>query len=199
VDWRHLVGFGLALVLVAGIVFVAVPNEYRYASQRLHTWLNPMESNDGAAYQITQARGALAVGGLWGRGFLESNQKMNRLPLSTKDFVYPVMVEELGFAGGVWIILLFVALAWAGLGLSRSCRDPFNQTAIAALGFTVCLQGLVNIGTTIGTLPLSGLTLPFFSEGGTSLVVSLLAVGTMAALALGESRGARALRRQRHP
>jgi cell division protein FtsW len=133
---------------------------------------------------------------VFGRGFLKSDQKMNRLPLSTKDFVYPVMVEELGYVGGVAIILLFLYIAFVGLQLSLAARDPFNQVVIAALGFGLCLQAFINIGTTIGTLPLSGLTLPFFSEGGTSLVVSLAAIGLMYALGRCELIQARAEARQ---
>ncbi|MCH7472028.1 FtsW/RodA/SpoVE family cell cycle protein [bacterium] len=196
VSWRPLLGFILMIALLGGLAMTAVPNYYSYAAKRVETWLNPTANNDSAAYQITQSRGALAEGGLWGRGFLKSEQKMNRLPLSTKDFVFPVMVEELGFAGGLLIILLFVNLAWVAVRLAGCCRDPFNRTVIAALGFTIALQALVNIATTTGTLPLSGLTLPFFSVGGTSMVVSLFAVGTMVALGrselLGKETGRRA-------
>jgi cell division protein FtsW len=148
--------------------------------------LHPYENTDGDAYQITQSRGAIAAGGLWGAGYLKSDQKMNRLPLSTKDFVYPVMVEELGYVGGVLVIVMFLYLAWVGKNLALCCRDPFARTVIAALGFTICLQAFVNIGTTMGTLPLTGITLPFFSDGGTSLVVSLMALGFMYALARNE-------------
>jgi len=179
VDWRHLLGLLFILVFIGGSVLLLSPERYEYAAKRVDTWLHPLDNDDGAAYQITQARGALAVGGVLGRGFLQSDQKMNRLPLSSKDFVFPILVEELGYIGGVAIIGLFLALAWVSMRLAYYCREPFNRTAIAALGLTISLQGLVNIGTTIGTLPLSGLTLPFFSEGGTSLIVSLAAIGLM--------------------
>jgi len=126
------------------------------------------------------------VGGAWGRGYLQSDQKMNRLPLSTSDFVYPIIVEEFGFAGGLAVMLAFLYFAWAAMRLAFCCRSPFNRVVISALGFTICLQAFVNIGVTIGTLPLSGLTLPFFSAGGTSIFVSLVAVGLMCALGLSE-------------
>ncbi len=186
VDWRQL---GLFLALLASILLLAVlvaPSHFDYAKDRVYTWLHPYENTDSSAYQITQSRGAIAAGGLWGAGYLKSDQKMNRLPLSTKDFVYPVMVEELGFVGGVLIIFAFLYFAWVGKNLALCCRDPFARTVIAALGFTLCLQAFVNIGTTLGTLPLTGITLPFFSDGGTSLVVSLMAVGFMYALAHNE-------------
>lgn len=186
VDWRQL---GIFVALLCGILLLAVliaPSHFDYAKDRVYTWLHPYENTDSSAYQITQSRGAIAAGGLWGAGYLKSDQKMNRLPLSTKDFVYPVMVEELGYVGGVLIIILFLYFAWVGKNLALCCRDPFARTVIAALGFTICLQAFVNIGTTLGTLPLTGITLPFFSDGGTSLVVSLMAVGFMYALAHNE-------------
>jgi cell division protein FtsW len=196
VDWRQLLLVFCLLAVFGGAAMLCDTDKYQYAAQRIQTWLNPMANEDSAAYQITQARGALAVGGVFGRGYLRSDQKINRLPLSTKDFVYPVMVEELGYVGGVAIILLFLGVAWAGLGLSQCCRDHFNRTAIASLCFAVCMQGLVNIGVSIGTLPLSGLTLPYFSEGGTSVVVTCEALGLALALALSEMRQARRERLQ---
>jgi len=192
VRWQSLVLFVAALCVVVLLVFAVAPSRFDYAFERLHTWMHPRADVEGEGYQITQSRGAIAAGRLFGRGFLKSEQKMNRLPLCTKDFVFPVIVEEMGYIGGMGVILLFVSLAWVGLRMSLLSRDPFNRTVIAALGLNVCLQGLVNIGTTTGALPLSGLTLPFFSEGGSSLVVSLCALGTMYALGLSELAQARA-------
>lgn len=180
------------LALLAVIVFIVAcgmllaPEMYAYADKRVSTWLNPLANDDDAGYQITQSRGALAVGGVFGQGFLRSEQKMNRLPLATKDFVYPVIVEELGLVGGLGVIVLFLYLAWVGLMLAQFCRDYFNQVVIASLGLAVTLQALVNIGTTLGTLPLSGLPLPFLSNGGTSLLVSIGCIGLMIALARSE-------------
>lgn len=196
VRFRELLGFAVLLVFViaAGlaVAWAFDSDRYNYAAQRLSTWVasvtQPAPDEDGPAYQLAQARGALAVGGLWGRGYLNSEQKMNRLPLSTNDFVYPVIVEEFGFAGGLAVMVAFLYFAWTAMRLALCCRNPFNKTVISALGFTICLQAFVNIGVTIGTLPLSGLTLPFFSAGGTSIFVSLVAVGLMSALGLSEIR-----------
>jgi cell division protein FtsW len=93
------------------------------------------------------------------------------------------MVEELGLVGGLTILCLFAYLGFVAGQLARCCRDRFNQTAIAGLGLAVALQAFVNIATTVGALPVSGITLPFFSGGGTSLVVSILCFGLMAGLA----------------
>jgi cell division protein FtsW len=193
---RELLGFALLLIclITAGlaVTWAFDSDRYDYAAQRLSTWATsitqPAADEDGPAYQLAQARGALAVGGIWGRGYLNSDQKMNRLPLSTSDFVYPIIVEEFGFVGGLAVMLAFLYFAWTAMRLAFCCRNPFNRVVISALGFTICLQALVNISVTIGTLPLSGLTLPFFSAGGTSIFVSLIAVGLMCALGFSEIR-----------
>lgn len=179
-DFATLLG---VLALIGSLGVLLSPGAYDYAHERLVTWLNPTADPDGDGFQITQSRGAIVSGGLFGRGYLRSEQKINRLPLSTKDFVYPVIVEELGLVGGVGVIFLFTCLGYIAIKLGQCCRDPFNQTVVAALGLAIALQALVNIATTVGTLPVSGITLPFFSGGGTSLVVSIFSFGMMAGLA----------------
>ncbi len=189
---RDLAVLGCILLVLVGGVFLVKPDKFSYAAERIQTWMNPRAEADAEGYQITQSRGAIAEGAtgiasLTGKGFLKSEQKMNRLPYSELEFVFPVMVEELGFLGGAAIIGLFGWLAWISLQLSRRCRDPFARVAIAALGFTIVLQAFVNIATTLGTFPLTGITLPFFSGGGTSLLVSMTALGLMAMLAAAET------------
>jgi cell division protein FtsW len=183
VRWRDIAALMMILLFIGGAVMAVAPEFYSYAEERVETWLNPLANDDDTAYQLTQGRGAVAVGGLFGRGYLRSEQKMNRLPLSTKDFIYPIIVEELGFVGGIVIITLFLYLGYVGLQLGLACEDPFNQAAVPALALAVTLQALVNIGTTLGTLPLSGLPLPFLSNGGTSLLVSIFSIGLFIAFA----------------
>ncbi|MCC7478533.1 FtsW/RodA/SpoVE family cell cycle protein [bacterium] len=196
---KDLLVLGAILLLLVGAVFVVKPGKFDYAAERVQTWLNPRAAADAEGYQITQSRGAIAegatgLGSLTGKGFLKSEQKMNRLPYSELEFVFPVMVEELGFLGGAAIIILFGALAFVALQLSRRCRDPFANVAIAALGYLIVIQAFVNIATTLGSFPLTGITLPFFSGGGTSLLVSMTALGLMAMLAAAETGTAREAR-----
>jgi cell division protein FtsW len=186
-------GIVAAVAIAAGILLLSDGDRYSYAFSRLDTWAGSImhwsDEEDSAAYQLTQSRGAIAVAGLWGKGFLKSDQKMNRLPLSTNDFIFPVVVEELGYLGGLTVIVLFLALAWTGMRLAFCLRDPFNRTVVAALGMMICLQAFVNIGVTLGVLPLSGLTLPLFSAGGTSIVVTCTAIGLMLGFASMERQG----------
>jgi cell division protein FtsW (lipid II flippase) len=190
IDLRQLTVWLAGMVIAGTLAAVLFPGHFEYAAKRWQTYeasiFSPAPNEDGAAYQITQSRGALAAGGLWGKGYLKSEQKINRLPLSISDFVFPVMVEELGFVGGLLIIGLFAFMGFCAVKIAGYCRDPFHRTVIAALGLTVCMQALVNVGTTTGCLPLSGLTMPFFSYGGTSMVISLVACGLVYAFALVE-------------
>lgn len=192
VDWRQL-AITAVLLLLLGTAGVFLKPEYvEHAHSRLAVYWallhNRQVDQNNEGFQITQSRAALALGGLTGRGYLNSEQKMHRLPVATKDFVFPIVVEESGFIGGVAVILLFLALAWCGINLANACIDPFNRSVIGALGLGLCMQAFANIGTTTGTLPVTGITLPFFSEGGTSIVVSTVAIGIMLALALTELR-----------
>ncbi|MCB1218394.1 FtsW/RodA/SpoVE family cell cycle protein [bacterium] len=177
-----------SLVLLGLSIFYVAPHFVPYVSQRLETFRNPMENDDAAAFQITQSMGAIIDGGMTGRGYLRSEQKLNRLPYARTDFVFPVIVEELGLLGGIFVLGLFLALAWFAQELSSRCRDPFHRTVAAAIGFTICLQAMVNIAVTTNVVPNSGLTLPFFSVGGTSLIVSMVSVSLIIAIGLAEIR-----------
>jgi len=188
VDFKRVLLFLAGLCAIVLLAFAVVPDKFGYVSNRLSTWVHPMDNVNDASYQLTESRIAVLNGMFWGTGFGKGDQKMNRMPFSTNDFIYPVMVEELGSIGGVVIISLFLFMAFAAMKLSQHLKDPFKRTAVAALGFTICFQAFVNIGTTLGTLPVSGLTLPFFSAGGASLVTCLAAVGIMAGLAANERR-----------
>ena len=180
-----------SLVLLGLSVFYVAPHFVPYVSQRLETYRNPMSNENAASFQITQAIGAIIDGGITGKGYLNSEQKLNRLPFARTDFVFPIIVEELGLLGGMGVLALFLWLAWAAMQLSGKCRDPFHRTVSAAIGFTICLQALVNIGVTTNALPNSGLTLPFYSVGGTSLIVSMVSVSLIIAIGLSEIRSIR--------
>ncbi|MCB1186265.1 FtsW/RodA/SpoVE family cell cycle protein [bacterium] len=179
----------LATLVVLGLsVFYVAPYFVPYVSQRLETFRNPMENENAASFQITQSMGAIIDGGTAGRGYLRSEQKLNRLPFARTDFVFPIIIEELGLLGGIFVMGLFVALAWFSSELAGRCREPFHRTVAAAIGFTICLQAMVNIAVTTNVVPNSGLTLPFFSVGGTSLVVSMVSVSLIIAIGLAEVR-----------
>lgn len=189
---RQMIGIAVAVVAMGLSVFYVAPHFIPYVKQRIDTYHNPMENENAASFQITQAIGAVIEGGWTGQGYLNSTQKLNRLPYSDTDFVYPIVIEELGLLGGMAVMGLFLWLAWACSALAQRCRDPFHRTVAAAIGFTICLQAMVNIAVTLNVVPNSGLTLPFFSLGGTSLIVSMVSVSLVMAIGLSEIKMLRA-------
>lgn len=179
---KSVLKFLLVLVLLGAAGYFVAPQKYSYAMERITTALDPMSDVSDSGYQIVQSLGAISEGGLLGRGYLNSLQKMNRLPLQDRDFIFAVWVEEMGMIGGLLVIGLFLYFAFIALRLSSLLPFSFEAVAVVALGFTVSFQALINVATNVGVLPVSGLTLPFFSSGGTSVIVSLLIVGIMLGL-----------------
>jgi len=182
VPMRSILKFLLVLVMLGAAGYFVAPQKYSYAVERIATALDPMSDVSGSGYQIVQSLGAINKGGLLGRGYMNSLQKMNRLPLQDRDFIFAVWVEEMGMVGGLLVIGLFLYFAFLTLRISTLLPFSFESVVVVALGFTVSFQALINIATNVGVLPVSGLTLPFFSSGGTSMIVSLLSVGIILGL-----------------
>jgi cell division protein FtsW len=179
---KSILKFLLVLVFLGAAGYFVAPQKYFYAIERITTAMDPMSDVSDSGYQIVQSLGAINKGGLLGRGYMNSLQKMNRLPLQDRDFIFAVWVEEMGMIGGLLVICLFLYFAFIALRLSTLLPFSFEAVGVVALGFTVSFQALINVATNVGVLPVSGLTLPFFSSGGTSMIVSLLIVGIMLGL-----------------
>ncbi len=182
VSLKSLLKFSLVIVILGIIGYLCVPEKYQYARERIYTVFHPLENVSNEGYQIAQSLGAVSQGGLLGRGYMRSQQKMNRLPLQDRDFIFAVWVEETGLLGGLLVVGLFLYLGFLCLRISALMQFSFEGVAAFGLGFYLALQALTNIGTNVGVLPVSGLTLPFFSSGGTSMLVSLLTIGTILGL-----------------
>src|SRR5262249_41356977 len=133
----------------------------------------------GAGYQITQSLIAVGSGGFLGKGLMAGVQKLFYIPEPQNDFIFAVIGEELGLIGATAILVCFVVIAWRGLRTSLRAPDRFG--ALLALGLTlmVGLQALVNISVVIGMLPTKGIPLPFISNGGSSLITNLAAMGIL--------------------
>lgn len=162
------------LLALAGLIYLEP-----YRLNRFTTFLNRSFDRLGISYQINQALIAIGSGGLWGYGYGLSRQKHNYLPESIGDSVFAVMAEELGFFRTLPVILLFLLFALRGIKISLAAPDSFGK--ILALGITsaITIQALINIGAIMGLLPLTGIPLPFFSYGSSSLIASLLGVGIL--------------------
>ncbi len=175
VSVKHLLG--LALLAAPAIVLMVFRVSYRW--QRILVFINPWKDPTDTGYQITQSFIALGSGGLTGRGWGQSIQKLYYLPQSYTDFIFSIIGEEIGFIGASAILLLFVAFVYYGMKISRNAPDLF--TSLTGMGITVMigLQGIIHMGVVTGCLPTKGLPLPFISFGGSSLVTALTGAGLL--------------------
>lgn len=167
-----LAGTGLGLVVAA---IAAAP----YRMRRIFAFLDPWADPLGNGYQTIQALLALGPGGLFGLGLGQSRQKFLYLPENHTDFIFAMIGEELGFIGATLVILLFFLFAWRGFRVAMRAPDAF--TGFLGVGITamVSIQAMINMGVVSGVLPVTGITLPFISYGGTSLVFTMLGVGVL--------------------
>jgi cell division protein FtsW len=182
----------VGFVGVMGLVMMPGKNEYRMA--RLKVFLNP-ESADRSneAWQATQGLYALANGRWFGVGLGESKMKWRQLANGHNDFIFAILAEELGVVGCLVVLTLFAVLAYTGLRIARRAPDAFRRLVAAALTTWLIGQAVINIGGVSMLLPITGLPLPFISEGGSALVVALAAAGILTSFARCEPDAARAL------
>lgn len=181
----------------AGIGVLSAAAPYRVA--RITGWLHPELDPTGTGYQALQAKYAIGAGGWSGVGLGSSRGKWNWIPNPETDFVYAIIGEELGLIGALGIILLFVALAVVGLRVARGAPDGFARTVAFGITGWLSLQAVINIGTVVGLLPITGMTLPLVSAGGSSLLATMVALGILVSIARapGGTMGGAQPRRQR--
>ncbi|MGC1215432.1 MAG: FtsW/RodA/SpoVE family cell cycle protein, partial [Micromonospora sp.] len=189
---------GIGLLIAAASVGAGsgARNEENYRLARLTSFLNPPSPEkcfEHACYQIGQARNAIEHGGWFGVGLGKSSLKFGWLPEAHNDFIFAVIAEELGVVGCAVVLALFAVFAYTGLRIARRVEDPFRRLAAAAATTWLVSQAVINIGGVVGLLPITGLPLPFISDGGSALVVTLAAIGMLASFARAEPDAARAL------
>ena len=173
--WRWVI-----LTVITGLIGIIVLAFMRpYLMQRIKTFIDPTSDSLGASYQIQQSLIAVGSGGLMGRGFGQSVQKFTYLPEPVGDSIFAVAAEEFGFIGSVLIIILFLLFATRGLKIASNVPSIFGRLTVVGIVIMIITQAFVNIGAMLGVLPLSGITLPFVSHGGTSLFLSLFEVGVI--------------------
>jgi len=167
----------LILALIGVVIIAGFAASKPYVRSRLSTFFNPNRDVAGSSYQINQALIAIGSGGLMGRGFGQSVQKFSFLPEPVGDSIFAVAAEEFGFFGAVFLVMLFVIFAARGLKIASKVPDVFARLAVVGIVIMITIQAFVNIGAMLGVVPLSGITLPFVSHGGTSLFFTLLETG----------------------
>ena len=179
--WFALAGGG-ALAALAGAL-ILLPDLVPYAASRLSSWLDPFADPLGAGHQTIQSLYAIGSGGALGLGLGNSRQKHLYVPEPQNDFIFSILCEELGFVGATLVILLFVLLLTRGLAIALRAADKFG--ALLTVGFTVqvVLQAALNMAVVTNTIPNTGISLPFFSSGGTSLMMLLGEMGLVLSVA----------------
>ena len=173
--WRHIL-----LMMVGGMglgSFYAWSEPYR--RRRLMSFRNPFAMMSDEGYQLSQSLIAFGSGGLFGMGLGKGRQKYAYLPYPESDFIFAIVGEDFGLVGCLVVIALFVCLLLAGMRIAMNCRDKFGALLAAGITVSITVQAFLNMGVVVGILPTTGLPLPFFSAGGTSISITMAAVGIL--------------------
>jgi len=172
--WQFMVLAGGGVV---GLLLIGLRG---YQSERIKAFLNPWADPLGAGFHTIQGLLALGLGGIFGSGLGESKLAGGLyLPNAWNDFIFAIIGEEFGFIGAGIVIALFLILGYAGIRTARRAPDTFGALLAAGITIWLCFQAFINIGVVVALLPVTGITLPFVSAGGTSLVVSFAAIGIL--------------------
>ncbi len=167
------------LVVVAGVVLIVSVKGIDYVGERLKGWIDPFSDRQDSTFQTVQSLIAVGSGGVMGLGLGNSRQKYLFLPEPQNDFIFSIVCEELGFIGAVTVILLFVLLVFRGFVIATKSPDKFGMMLAVGLTAQVGLQAMLNIAVVTNTIPNTGISLPFFSYGGTSLFLLLCQMGVI--------------------
>lgn len=173
--FAHFGAIAGAVIPVVGIAMVSA--SYRLA--RVTTFLDPFKDTSGDGWQIVQSLYAIGSGGFFGLGLGQSRQKFLYLPEPQNDFIFSIVCEELGFIGALMVIALFILLIWKGIKIAISAPDKFSSLVVIGIIALIAIQAIFNIAVVTSSIPATGMPLPFFSYGGTSLVFILAEMGVV--------------------
>jgi len=171
--WGHLSFMGVAGLCLGAVYAWTEP----YRRERLLSFRDPFAQMSDEGYQLSQSLIAIGSGGLFGRGLGQGRQKFSFLPYPESDFIFAIIGEDFGLFGCTIVILLFVAFAFAGMRIAVSCPDRYGCLLAAGLTAMISVQAALNIAVVIGVMPTTGLPLPFFSAGGTSISLLMASTG----------------------
>ncbi len=170
-------GIAAAVAAVVAVIVTQSTGFISYGADRIKYWLDPWADASGEGFQTIQSLLAIGSGGVLGRGIGQSRQKYLWVPEPHNDFIFSIVCEELGLIGAMLIIVLFALLVWRGFTIAMRSPDKFGSLLSIGLTFQVGLQALLNIWVVTNTIPNTGISLPFFSYGGTSLLILLAEMG----------------------
>ncbi|WP_291635932.1 stage V sporulation protein E [Clostridium sp.] len=173
--FSHLFALGSSLVAAVAVLIFIEP----YRLERLTNFMNPWATSQDEGYQLVQSLLALGSGGVTGSGIGLSRQKCLYIPEPHTDFIFSIIGEELGLIGGVFIILLFVIFVWRGIKTAVTAKDMYGTILGIGITSVIAIQAVINIAVVTGSMPVTGVPLPFISYGGSALVFNMFAVGIL--------------------
>ena len=193
-DYKKFVIMGV-LVLIGAvlIVFLAVSStqnaaegeEVNFRFGRIATWLNPESDATGTGFQTLQGLYAIGSGGIWGKGLGQSMQKLNFLPEAQNDMIFSIICEELGLFGAVAVIIMFIMLLWRMMVIANNAPDLFGAMLVVGVMGHIAIQAILNIAVVTNSIPNTGISLPFISYGGSSVMFLLIEIGLVLSVGRG--------------
>ena len=190
--WRFIGVCAVAAIIGVLVLVIAGGGNFSYITDRIESWKDPMSDPSNTTHQTYESMLAIGSGGWFGLGFGESRQKYLYLPESQNDFIFAIVGEELGFFRSVLIILLFAALVFRGFVIASRAKSMFERLLVLGISLQVGLQTILNILVVTDLMPNTGISLPFFSYGGTALVMQLVEMGIVLAVSRSGDRKKRA-------
>ncbi len=186
-DYKKFVVMGLgAVAVIAIVIFAAVSmeaGEGNFRMGRIQAWLDPESDAQGVGFQTLQALYAIGSGGIWGKGLGQSMQKLEFLPEAQNDMIFSIICEELGLFGGIAIILMFIMLIWRMMIIANNAPDLYGAMLVVGVIGHIAIQAILNIAVVTATIPNTGISLPFISYGGSSVMFLLIEIGLVLSVA----------------
>lgn len=188
-DYKKFVLMALAVIAAAAIVIVMTVNAgdslEGFRSERILAWLDPESYAQGKGFQTLQALYAIGSGGIWGKGLGQSMQKLSFIPEAQNDMIFSIICEELGLFGAIAIILMFIMLLWRMMIVANNAKDLFGAMLVVGVMGHIAIQAVLNIAVVTATIPNTGISLPFISYGGSSVLFLLIEIGLVLSVARG--------------
>ena len=172
-----LIGLAGAALVVFVIVTASSTEGMGFRSERILAWLDPEAYASGKGFQTLQGLYAIGSGGIWGKGLGQSMQKLGFLPEAQNDMIFSIICEELGLFGAIAIILMFILLIWRLMVIANNAPDLFGALLVVGVLGHIAIQVILNIGVVTNTIPNTGISLPFISYGGSSVMFLLIEIG----------------------
>ena len=186
-DYKKFIIIGAAgVAAVALLIFLIVSSgggDGGFRSERILAWLDPEGHSQGKGFQTLQALYAIGSGGIFGKGLGQSMQKLSFLPEAQNDMIFSIICEELGLFGAIAVILMFIMLLWRMMVIANNAEDLFGAMLVVGVMGHIAIQAILNIAVVTNTIPNTGISLPFISYGGSSVMFLLIEIGLVLSVA----------------